>query len=171
MKVTSIRASIQHGLKNILTLSTACQRTLLSVSFALCLVIVLARKRQTTHGSKKAFDLGTSLKVVVQRSKENSPSIFRPRPTIVHSFPMLTSPKPPDTLMSCWIKQGVPPSFKKKKIFSKNRRVIEILLDITKTLGRQGIAFRGHGSDDDGNLAPFLNNQGFQTQAQDYITR
>jgi hypothetical protein len=76
----------------------------------------------------------------------------------VHSFPMLTS-------------QGVPPSFKKKKIFSKNRRVIEILLDITKTLGRQGIAFRGHGSDDDGNLAPFLNNQGFQTQAQDYITR
>jgi hypothetical protein len=26
------------------------------------------------------------------------------------------------------------------------------LLDITKTLGRQGIAFRGHGSDDDGNF-------------------
>ena len=34
----------------------------------------------------------------------------------------------------------------------QNRKIIEILLDITKTLGRQGIAFRGHGSDDDGNF-------------------
>ena len=34
----------------------------------------------------------------------------------------------------------------------QNRRIIEILLDITKTFGRQGIAFRGHGDDKDGNF-------------------
>ena len=39
-----------------------------------------------------------------------------------------------------------------KEDLQQNRRVIEILLDITKMLGRQGIAFRGHGSDDDGNF-------------------
>ena len=39
-----------------------------------------------------------------------------------------------------------------KEDLQQNRRVIEILLDITKTLGRQGIAFRGHGGDDDGNF-------------------
>ena len=39
-----------------------------------------------------------------------------------------------------------------KEDLQQNRRVIEILLDITKTLGPQGIAFRGHGGDDDGNL-------------------
>ncbi|CAB3979717.1 zinc finger MYM-type 1-like [Paramuricea clavata] len=39
-----------------------------------------------------------------------------------------------------------------EKDLQQNRRVIEILLDITKTLGRQEIAFRGHGSDDDGNF-------------------
>ena len=35
-----------------------------------------------------------------------------------------------------------------------NRRVIEILLDIT--LGRQGIAFWGHESDDDGNFVQIV---------------
>ena len=39
-----------------------------------------------------------------------------------------------------------------KEDLQQNRRVIEILLDITKTLGRQGIAFLGHGGDDDGNF-------------------
>lgn len=34
----------------------------------------------------------------------------------------------------------------------RNRKVVEILLDITKTLGRQGIAFRGHGDDKEGNF-------------------
>lgn len=33
-----------------------------------------------------------------------------------------------------------------------NRKVVEILLDITKTLGRQGLAFRGHGDDKEGNF-------------------
>ena len=32
----------------------------------------------------------------------------------------------------------------------RNRKVVEILLDVTKTLGRQGIAFRGHGDDKEG---------------------
>ena len=34
----------------------------------------------------------------------------------------------------------------------QNKRVIEILLEITRTLGRQGIAFCGHGNDDDKNF-------------------
>ena len=32
----------------------------------------------------------------------------------------------------------------------RNRKVIEILLDRTKTLGHQGIAFKGHGDDNEG---------------------
>ena len=43
-------------------------------------------------------------------------------------------------------------SFKKTDDRQQNRRAIEILLDVTRTLGRQGIAFGGHGNDDDGNL-------------------
>ncbi|XP_028418765.1 zinc finger MYM-type protein 1-like [Dendronephthya gigantea] len=33
-----------------------------------------------------------------------------------------------------------------------NRKIVEILLDVTKTLGRQSIAFRGHGDDKEGNF-------------------
>ena len=34
----------------------------------------------------------------------------------------------------------------------RNRKVVEILFDVTKVLGRQGLSFRGHGSDEDGNF-------------------
>ncbi|CAB3991911.1 Hypothetical predicted protein [Paramuricea clavata] len=34
----------------------------------------------------------------------------------------------------------------------RNRKVVKILLDITKTLRRQGVAFRGHGDDKEGNF-------------------
>ncbi len=152
MKLTSIHASIQLGLKNIPTSSTAYQKMRPSASFASCLVVVQAWRKQTVCGSRKVFGHGTSSKVVVRKSKGNSQLISRPKPTKVHFFLMFTSPKPPDTLTSCWIKQSGPLSSKKRKDLKQNRRVIEILLDITKTLGRQGIAFRGHGSDDDGNF-------------------
>ena len=34
----------------------------------------------------------------------------------------------------------------------RNRKDVEILFDVTKVLGRQGLSFRGHGSDEDGNF-------------------
>ena len=34
----------------------------------------------------------------------------------------------------------------------RNGKVVEILLDVTKTPGRQGMAFRGHGDDKEGNF-------------------
>ena len=33
-----------------------------------------------------------------------------------------------------------------------NRKIVQILLDITKTIGRQGIAFSGHRHDKEGNF-------------------
>ena len=43
-----------------------------------------------------------------------------------------------------------------KEDLQQNRRVVQILLDITKSLGRQGIAFRGYGSDDDRNFKQIM---------------
>ena len=34
----------------------------------------------------------------------------------------------------------------------QNRKIVGILLDVAKTLGRQGIAFRGEASDQNGNF-------------------
>ena len=34
----------------------------------------------------------------------------------------------------------------------RNRKVVEILFDVTKVLGRQGLSFRGHSRDEDGNF-------------------
>ena len=34
----------------------------------------------------------------------------------------------------------------------RSRKVVEIPFDVTKVLGRQGLSFRGHGSDEDGNF-------------------
>ena len=119
-----------------------------SALFASCLAVVQGRRKLTVRGSRKAFARGTSSKVVVRKINGNSQLIFRPRPTKVHFFLMLTSPKPPDTLDK--VKRSA--LIQEKEDLQQNRRVIEILLDITKTLGRQGIAFQGNGGDDDGNF-------------------
>ena len=85
MKLTSIRASIQLGSKNIPTWSTGYQKMGPSASFASCLAVIQGRTKLTVRGSRKAFGRGTSSKVVVQKSKGNSQLISRPKPTKVYA--------------------------------------------------------------------------------------
>ena len=41
---------------------------------------------------------------------------------------------------------------KEEETRQRNRKTVEFLFDVTKILGRQGLAFRAHGNDEDGNF-------------------
>ena len=151
MKLTSIRASIQLGLKNIPTSSTAYQKMWPSASFASCLAVVQGRRKLTVRGSRKAFARGTSSKVVIRKSKGNSQLILsEAHKSALFSYAHCVKASGHVDVLLDKVKRS--PLIQEKEDLQQNRRVIEILLDITKTLGRQGIAFRSHGGDDDGNF-------------------
>ena len=46
---------------------------------------------------------------------------------------------------------------KREEDLERNRHIVEILLDVIKFLGRQGLAFRSHGKEEDGNFRQTVN--------------
>ena len=121
------------------------------VLFAPCSVVVLARLKQTMPGLKKVFEPGTSLKVLALKLKGSCQNISPPKPIKSAHLSYAHFAKicgHVDVLLD----KAKRVALIQEDDHQQNRRVIEILLDITRTLGRQGIAFRGHGNDDDGNF-------------------
>lgn len=60
--------------------------------------------------------------------------------------------KPLVTSMPSFLRQKRNALIREEEDLVRKRKVVEILLDITKTLGLRGIAFRGHGDDKKGNF-------------------
>ena len=151
MKLTSIRASIQLGLKNIPTSSTAYQKMRPSASFCFLFGSGPGTEKADSAWVKEGVRSWHKFKSCGTKKQGKLAAHFssEAHKSALFSYAHLAKASGHVDVLLDKVKRSA--LIQEKEDLQQNRRVIEILLDITKTLGRQGIAFRGHG-DDDGNF-------------------